>query len=155
MSAALFACCCSCGDIMDRDKNMQIIIKYGHKARFDFKQDTYTVYYQNGDAKEVPLQLNQDERNDLVNKYYEQKLSKMDSVTVFEDTCGGLATHPIEVFFTTHKRKHQVTIGDSCDVFKAPGDVQGYRMHKYLWVIMSMLEDRRIVRELPPSDIVD
>lgn len=151
--AAILVSCTGCREKQEDDRGIAIQVAFAQSWKVDLKKDTFTMLYVSRPPLAISLGLTEDERNRIVDAWYQFHLDRIEGKTTLKDNCRIMPKLLTVIKATTASTSQEISIDENCEDPGFFDSGREKRMKKFLRLVKDIVFSRPAVRDAPKSDV--
>ncbi len=150
----------SCSPQDEIDKNLAITIQSSQSYKYDLENEVFTIFYVSKKPTEIKFHLTNEERNEIIKKYYSLKLnkiSKIDKITgniYIEDKCITMPKIYTILRIQSQNTSQEIQIDTGCDNYDSSNFIEANKIKEFIKFALNIIQSKPGIKNSPTSDIM-
>ena len=136
-----------------KDDNIEIVITFAQSYKYDLTRGTFTIFNFQGDTT-IHFRLSEQEKRQIVQKYYSLGLDDFNGKQNIEDNCLVLPKLFTTLYIKSKKKEQEIIIDEDCEDYKGFVTSKGKNVAAFLKFIDRILKAKPELKDAPTSDIM-
>lgn len=143
----------SCSTHSGKFKHIELVIEDAKSYKYDFKRETYTIFFIDKPPIEIKFKLSDEERIGINEKYYELHLDRFSEKISIEGNCNIMPQIYTTVSIIRDSAVQEIRIETGCNDFSIFKKGKAKDINNFLKYIFEILNSKTEIKNAPKSNI--